>query len=170
MNQSQEEDKLRRDKERIDIGLFSINSIRNSCFKYLNQLSDLLQNSKPKLANYKFSNDIQTPAVGQIRLSILKLLNRLLNLFDEKINQELIRLGILNYIVSMMFLYKWNNFLHVQVKDILINCFQFDFKRIQALANENKSVGEIRIEDLETNELKSFIRHVILYSIIIFFF
>lgn len=160
MNQSQEEDKLKRDKERIDIGLYSINSIRNSCSKFLSTLSDLLKNSKPILDNYKFSNGIEIPAVGQIRLSILKLFSRLLNLFDEKINQEIIRLEILNYILSMMFLYRWNNFLHVQIKDILINCFQFDFKRIQSLADENRPIEDIRVEDLEKNELKSFVHHV----------
>ncbi|RNA40474.1 serine threonine- phosphatase 6 regulatory subunit 3 isoform X1 [Brachionus plicatilis] len=160
MNQSQEEDKLKRDKERIEIGLYSIDSIRNSCFKHLSQLSDLLQNSKPKLENYKFSNGMKIPVVGQIRLSILKLINRLLNLFDDKINQELIRLGLLNYILSMMFLYKWNNFLHVQIKDILINCFQFDFKRIQSMADQNKPIEQIRVEDLETNEFKSFVHHL----------
>ena len=170
---------MRRDRERIEIGLYAVKSVKNVCSKHLSQLSELLKEIKPKLNNYNFSNGVQVPVLGQNRLAIIKLISRLINLNDEFINQELIRSKILNSILDMMFVYKWNNFLHFQLKDILLNCFTYDFKQIpqfhQMLHQDvemkpegeeakpdvpKKNLQEIRVEDLETQEKKSFTHHV----------
>lgn len=50
----------------------------------------------------------------------------------------------------MTFIYKWNNFLHFQFKDIITNCFISDFK---AITKFNKSKNEQDVEmSSEENE------------------
>ncbi|CAF0926140.1 unnamed protein product [Brachionus calyciflorus] len=179
MNQTQEEDKLKRDKERVEIGLFGVDSVKNSCSKYLSKLNTILHDLKPKLENYKFSNGVQIGVLGQARLSIIKLINRLISLNDATINKEIVNLGILKSIIDMVLLYKWNNFLHTQFRDILINCFLYDFKRVQGfytMLNQdvemtpdgednsqtpkiNTNLQDIRVEDLESHGHKTFTHH-----------
>lgn len=191
-SQNMEEEKLRRDKERIEIAMFGMKAAKECCSSRLEQLHNLLVSLKPNIEHSPLSNGIQVPLFGTNRLSIVKLISRLVCLNDSSLNQELIKLGTLNVILDMMFIYKWNNFLHFQLKDIISNCFSFDFKLVASLnrkkllqqdvdmpnedeqenqqiprQNSSDQLINLKIEQVqESDENKTtFIKHVTLFSL-----
>jgi UDP-N-acetylglucosamine 2-epimerase len=59
------------------------------------------------------------PPLGLARLNTIKLISKLILTNNTSIIEEIIKLGTLNKILNLAFEFKWNNFLHAQMMNIL---------------------------------------------------
>lgn len=65
------------------------------------------------------------PPLGNTRLQVVKLFAALLSSSnDELLLHDIIRMGTFPVLLDLFFQYPWNNFLHTQVENCLINALK----------------------------------------------
>lgn len=64
------------------------------------------------------------PPVGNIRLQIIKLFACIISSNNDELLEEIIKLGTFQVLLDLFFKYPWNNFLHTQVENCLINALE----------------------------------------------
>jgi hypothetical protein len=70
-----------------------------------------------------FTQNNNNNKLGPVRLSIIKLINKLIETADMKVIEQLIKLGTINLIFELTFQFEWNNFLHTQLTEIITKIF-----------------------------------------------
>lgn len=141
-SQCSEQDRLKKERERILIASNGIKNVVTCCLKHLNRLHDLLVSIKSSNETFRTTHIQSMPLFGSKRLALVKLFAKLISLNNKSINETVVELGTLNVIIDYAFEYKWNNFLHTQVLNIFTNLF-----------NTNDSLSRI-IESIDVEAAK----------------
>ncbi|GAB4829428.1 hypothetical protein Ancab_019099 [Ancistrocladus abbreviatus] len=84
------------------------------------------------------------PPLGKHRLKIVEFVSVLLSIASEAAEKELIRLGAVQQILDLFFMFPYNNFLHCHVESIIVSCL--DSKRaplVEHILHECDLVGKI---------------------------
>lgn len=142
-----EQEKLKKDKERIEIAFKGIKAVTSCCLKHFNQIHQMILTNKPKYEKFRLTNGKEIPTLGIVRLSLIKLVAKLVGLNDESINDEVIKHGTIKILIDMFFTYKWNNFLHTLVTEIITNSLNSDFKFIDIEFENQMAVDENKNEE-----------------------
>ena len=135
-------------------GLKSVIKVVHDNLDNLNQI--LIKNDETVNTQLKNHNGL----LGASRLSIVKLISKLISFRDHDFTNKLLNSNTLNIIIeSAFFKYKWNNFLHTQLSKIITNLFLVDFleaKNVTELNSENAAIDE---DNAEKNEKNFVIKH-----------
>jgi hypothetical protein len=118
-----EQERLKRDNERLEIAFKGIKVVTTCCARHLNTLHQMLLNTKPRVKHLrlnifkifissfylyflylkydclKLTNGREIQTIGIVRLNLIKLIAKLVYLNDESINEEIIKLDTINVLI-----------------------------------------------------------------------
>lgn len=163
---NQEADRLLKEQERLLIASNGINNTCEACVSKLNLIDSILE-SKPIIEQAKMTFGTLNPPLGVVRLNTIKLIAKLILTNNSKIIEEIIKLGTLNKILNLAFEFKWNNFLHAQMINILNHIFTSK-KEEENFENDlqMKFIDHVRLNNLtELNFLNQSL--ILSYSLIV---
>ena len=127
---------------------FGSRSVLNTVREKLDVLNQILLNKNDNVCpSYLSKNGL----LGSIRLSIVKLIAKLIYFNDQDFMKALLNANTLKIIIEMAFEYKMNNFLHSQLSKIIKSSFLVDFldsKNISELSQILNKQDEEKLSDV----------------------
>lgn len=92
--------------------LKGVNSVITNAVERVNCMHNFLKEYEPRVG------------FGFERLSMVKLISRIISLNSKEFYEKLIESNTMNMLFDYMFEYKWNNFLHTQITNIIKYLFE----------------------------------------------
>ncbi|KAJ5078967.1 sit4 [Anaeramoeba ignava] len=126
--------------------------ITESLIDKLDKLCLLLSENKPSEIKLSFGN--LTPPLGVIRFKIVEFIHFLVRIESPELIEKICEIKIFKPILDLFFEYKWNNFLHNQVRDMILYVIEYGSPNLLKSLFFDCNLIQRILEVVPTTELK----------------